>query len=101
MPAKQMNRANCNNSQCSLLCYLNPASAGFFLPKILKTKNQKPKVKIKVKNIPASRELVGTQRWCFWVIINHVVLRILYDLKAKSRGAKDFERDIVSLRVML
>ena len=34
----------------------------------------------------------------FGSLLNHVVLRILYDLEAKSRGAKDFERDNVSLR---
>jgi len=34
----------------------------------------------------------------FGSLLNHVVLRILYDLKAKSRGAKDFERYIVLLR---
>ena len=69
----------------------------FFRPKFLKTKILKPKS----QSQKHSRK-TGTGGDATLVLFeNHVVLRILYDLKAKSRGAKDFERDIVSLRVML
>ena len=87
-----------NNLKWLVLNHNQTRFGGFFFrPKFLKTKILKPKS----QSQKHSRK-TGTGGDATLVLFeNHVVLRILYDLKAKSRGAKDFERDIVSLRVML